>query len=226
MTEVGTDGTFGTSTALDGVEGPLVPTELVAVTVKVYVTPAVRPVTAQVVAAGLPVDMQDPPLSPVTVYVVSLVPVELPNPSFAGAVHETDMDVESGMYEATGTRGAVGAVGRGGTVVVVEVVVVTTGTVVVGGGGNVVVGAVDVVVAGGSVGVVVTTVGVAVVVVVGGGGSVVVVTMGGVVEVGIVDVVAAGLLICVPRKTPTVLEERNFVSPGYVTTNVCVALEK
>ena len=77
-------------------------------------------------------------MSPVTVYVVTLVPVELPNPSFAGAVHDTEMDVESGMYDATGARGGDGAVGDGETVVVVVVgggsvvvVVVTTGGVVV-----------------------------------------------------------------------------------------------
>jgi hypothetical protein len=78
-------GGFGTVVAgmmlFEAAEAGLVPAELVAVTVKVYVVPLVRPVTVQDVL--LVVQVRPPGLD-VTVYPVMAAP-----PLEAGAVHET-----------------------------------------------------------------------------------------------------------------------------------------
>ena len=73
-TDDGAEGTVGTKTAFDATDGPLEPLEFVAVTVNEYVTAGVSPVTTHVVAAGVPVEVHDPPLSPVTVYDVTPAP--------------------------------------------------------------------------------------------------------------------------------------------------------
>ena len=79
-TSVGAPGTVGVVTEFDASEVALVPMEFVAVTVKVYVVPFVRPVTVTEVPVVVAVT---PPGSDVTVYPVTGLP-----PSETGAVHE------------------------------------------------------------------------------------------------------------------------------------------
>ena len=80
-TPLGTPGTRSGVTEFDASEGRLVPLEFVAVTVKVYAVPLVRPVTVSEVAVVVAVI---PPRDEMTVYSVMGLP-----PSEAGAVHET-----------------------------------------------------------------------------------------------------------------------------------------
>ena len=81
VTPVGWPGAAG-ATAVDGSEATLGPARLLATTVKMYETPAVRPVTMQEVALVL-VQVLPPGLA-VTTYLVICRP-----PSDAGAVHHT-----------------------------------------------------------------------------------------------------------------------------------------
>jgi hypothetical protein len=62
VTPVGVPGVVAGVAAADGAEEVLVPAELVAVTVKVYGVPLVRPVTVQVVVVPLGVVQIWPPL--------------------------------------------------------------------------------------------------------------------------------------------------------------------
>ena len=107
MGALGADGAVGV-TELDAAEGALVPTPFVAVTVKVYAVPFVRPVTIPLVAGGEPVTLfVMPPGLDVIVYEVIGLPLA------EGAVHET---VACASPAAAVTPvGAFGAVGVGGT---------------------------------------------------------------------------------------------------------------
>ena len=78
---VGAPGTRAGVTEFDASEDRLVPLEFVAVTVKVYAVPLVRPVTVSEVAVVVAVI---PPRDEMTVYSVTVLP-----PSEADAVHET-----------------------------------------------------------------------------------------------------------------------------------------
>ena len=69
VTPVGAPGTVDGVAGAEAAEGTLVPMALVAVTVKVYAVPLVRPVTVQVVVVPLAVVHVWPPLE-VTVYLV------------------------------------------------------------------------------------------------------------------------------------------------------------
>jgi len=80
-TLVGAPGTADGTTAEDGAEAALVPFAFVAVTVKVYEVPFVRPITVHEVVDVVHVK---PPGLEVTVYDVIAVP-----PLFDGAVHDT-----------------------------------------------------------------------------------------------------------------------------------------
>ena len=80
-TPMGALGTVGVVTEFDASEGTLVPMEFVAVTVKVYVVPLVRPVTATEVPVVVAVN---PPELDVTVYSVTALP-----PESAGALQVT-----------------------------------------------------------------------------------------------------------------------------------------
>ena len=80
-TSVGVPGAVGVVTEFDESEDGLAPMEFVAVAVKVYAVPFVRPVTVTEVLAVVAVT---PPGLDVTVYFVIALP-----PSETGAVHET-----------------------------------------------------------------------------------------------------------------------------------------
>ena len=80
-TPLGAPGTRAGVTGFDASEDRLVPLEFVAVTVKVYAVPLVRPVTVSEVAVVVAVI---PPRDEMTVYSVTVLP-----PSEDGAVHET-----------------------------------------------------------------------------------------------------------------------------------------
>src|SRR5215472_13199756 len=94
-------------TALDGTDAMPVPTPFVAVTVKVYVVPSVRPLIAADVAGGAPVTTvvgcAVEPMYGVTVYDVIWLP-----PS-GGAVHVTAADASpAAALTPVGTPGTVG----------------------------------------------------------------------------------------------------------------------
>jgi hypothetical protein len=99
---VGPPGTVAGVTAVEGSDAAPVPTALVAVTVKVYDVPLVRPLTVQDVA---PVVVQVLlPGDEVTVYPVMALP-----PSLAGAVHDTEAEAFPGVADTpVGAPGAVG----------------------------------------------------------------------------------------------------------------------
>jgi len=80
-TPLGTPGIRAGVTEFDASEDRLVTLEFVAVTVKVYAVPLVRPVTVSEVTVVVAVI---PPRDEMTVYSVTVLP-----PSEAGAVHET-----------------------------------------------------------------------------------------------------------------------------------------
>jgi hypothetical protein len=109
-TNAGTTAELGI-TLFDGADAGEVPTAFVAVTVKVYETPFVRPVIVAPVGAGLPVTVLEasgvPPVHGVTVYEVMVEP-----PLF-GAFHVTL--AEAFPAEAVTPVGAAGAFGAGAT---------------------------------------------------------------------------------------------------------------
>ena len=80
----GASGTVDGVTALDGEDGEDVPIPFVAVTVKVYAVPFVRPVTVPDVAVAPLTFTEAPPGLAVTVY-----DEMAESPSFAGSTHET-----------------------------------------------------------------------------------------------------------------------------------------
>ena len=86
VTPVGAPGTVAGVdgvTELEGADGPLVPTAFVAVTVKVYEVPFVRPLTVQPVPA---VEQVKPPGDEVAVYPVMGLPPSLPADQLTFAV--------------------------------------------------------------------------------------------------------------------------------------------
>ena len=87
-TPVGAPGTVTGVTTLDAAEPVLAPTAFVAVTVNVYMSPLVKPVTT----IGLPApDTVCPPLPGVVVSVaVTVYPVMTEPPSLAGGMNATD----------------------------------------------------------------------------------------------------------------------------------------
>ena len=80
-TPVGAPGTVAGVAGPEGLDGELVPAELVAVTVNVYEVPLVSPVTVQPVET---VEQVNAPGVEVTVYPLMAAP-----PLLAGAVHDT-----------------------------------------------------------------------------------------------------------------------------------------
>ena len=78
VTDVGAPGTVAGVTALDAADAGLVPRAFVAVTVKVYAVPFVKPVTVTEVVGGLPVTvvavLAVVPTYGVTVYLVMVLP--------------------------------------------------------------------------------------------------------------------------------------------------------
>src|SRR5579859_7670271 len=112
VTPAGAAGTVGAAgvTVFEAADAGPVPTALVAVTVKVYVTPFVRPPIVAVVAGGLPLITVGvwavEPTYGVTVYeVIGLLPSD-------GAVHDTVAcalpAVATTLAGAAGTTGVVG----------------------------------------------------------------------------------------------------------------------
>ena len=100
---VGAPGTRAGVTGVDGSEDRLVPMEFVAVTVKVYAVPLVRPVTVTDVPVVVAVIS---PGAEVAVYSVIGLP-----PSEAGAVHETIAETSVGIADTSvGASGTIAGV--------------------------------------------------------------------------------------------------------------------